>query len=103
MPPLREPFCLAISTWFRPPATQTQQESDCDNGEADFFKRDAGPSESLVVPRPDGAIAPVRTAEEMGVPDRWLRTAVPRHHRFLEPYRRPPPVFAGCAGIRIAV
>src|ERR1700688_4584840 len=94
MRPSRGPFFLAISTWLGPPTTETRQEGDCDNGEADFLKQDAGPSGSPVVPESAGAIAPVRTAEEMGVRDRWLRTAVPRHHRFLEPYRLPHPGFA---------
>ena len=89
----REPFCLAISTWLGPPTTETRREDDCDNGEADFLKQDGGPSGFPVVPESAGAIAPVRTAEEMGVPDRWLRIVAQRHHRFLEPYWPQHPVF----------
>src|SRR6476660_4412979 len=103
MRPTRGPFSLAILTWLGPPSTETRGEDDCDNGEADFLKQDGGPSGCPADPESVGAIALFRTAEEMSVPDRWLRTAVPRHHQFLEPYRRPLPEFAGCAGKRIAV
>src|SRR3984893_17623413 len=103
MRPSRGPLFPAISTWLGPPTTETRQEGDCDNGEADFFKQDAGPSGCPVDLESVGANVPVRTAEEMDVPDRWSRIADARHHRFLEPYRLPLPGFARYEGKRTAV